>query len=179
MEWNVVVSIKDHGLKEVRKFLSGYGKLKLTDYYNVMVMQVDDVDQFLEAMHAELQMHRHVFDYVGRVVPVSHRFLFQSPDEFEKKAKEVVAQWLDNLAGKHFHVRLHRRGFRGRLSSQHEEHFLDDFIIMQLESNGIAPATIDFDNPDTIIVIETVGQQAGLSLWTSEQLERYPFLKLN
>lgn len=178
MEWNVVVSIKEHGLKTVREYLSEFGKMHLTDYYNVMVMQVDDIDHFLEDLRANYTMHLHAFDYVGRIVPVTHRFLFQSPDEFERKAKEVVAQWVDNLAGNHFYIRIHRRGFRGRLSSQVEEHFLDDFVLTQLENEGKSPATIDFANPDKIIVVETVGQQAGLSLWTSKQVERFPFLKL-
>ena len=78
MEWNIVVSIKNHGLKAVRNFLSEYGKLQLTDYFNVMVMQVDDIDYFLDAMHVHFNLHHSVFDYVGRIVPVSHLFLFQS-----------------------------------------------------------------------------------------------------
>lgn len=178
MEWNVVVSLKEHSLKTVRKFLSEYGELQLTDYFNVMVMQVKDIDEFLETMRANYEMHLHVLDHVGRIVPVKHHFLFQSPDEFEQKAKDVVAQWMENIAGKHFYIRIHRRGFRGRLSSQDEERFLDEFILTQLEIEGKAPAAIDFSNPDWIIVIETVGQQAGLSLWSREQIERYPFLKL-
>ena len=178
MQWNVVVSLKGHGIKTVTKYFSEYGKVQLTDYYNVMVMQVEDVGHFMETVREHFTLHHQVFDYVGRIVPVTQCILFQSPDEFEQKAMEVVYQWVDNLAGKRFFIRIHRRGFRGRLSSQKEEHFLDDFIVEQLEKESIAPATIDFINPDWIIAIETVGQQAGLSLWSSQQLERYLFLNL-
>jgi hypothetical protein len=32
------------------------------------------------------------------------------------------------LIGKRFHVRMHRRGFNGKLSSQQEAQFLDGFL---------------------------------------------------
>jgi tRNA(Ser,Leu) C12 N-acetylase TAN1 len=74
---------------------------------------------------------------------------------------------------------MHRRGFKGRLSSQEEEHFLDDYILERLASKGKTTAKIDFSGAERVIAIETVGQRAGLSLWTREQIQRYPFLKLD
>jgi hypothetical protein len=56
-----------------------------------------------------------------------------------------------------------------------EERFLDDFILAALEQAG-SPGHITFEDPDAVIVVETVGQRAGLSLWTREELRRYPFL---
>jgi tRNA(Ser,Leu) C12 N-acetylase TAN1 len=41
------------------------------------------------------------------------------------------------------------------------------------------PASIDFQDPDAILAVETVGQRGGLSLWTREQLRTYPFLGLD
>jgi tRNA(Ser,Leu) C12 N-acetylase TAN1 len=38
---------------------------------------------------------------------------------------------------------------------------------------------IDFDDPDYIIDIETVGQRAGMSLWSREHRLRYALLKLD
>ena len=73
---------------------------------------------------------------------------------------------------------MHRRGFKGRLSSQDEERFLDTFLLDELAKQGKAPAKVDFSAAQRIIAIETVGQEAGLSLWSREQVERYPFLKL-
>jgi len=48
----------------------------------------------------------------------------------------------------------------------------------KLDAQGAA-TRIDFEDPDHIVDIETVGQRAGLSLWTREQAQRYPFLKLD
>jgi tRNA(Ser,Leu) C12 N-acetylase TAN1 len=35
-----------------------------------------------------------------------------------------------------------------------------------------------FDDPDAILSVDTVGDRAGLALWTREELRRYPFLGL-
>ena len=59
-----------------------------------------------------------------------------------------------------------------------EERFLDGFLLDKLEQVG-SPASISFDNPDAILAIETIGQRAGLSLWTRQQLKDYPFLRLD
>ena len=74
-------------------------------------------------------------------------------------------------------MRMRRRGFKGKLSSVTEEHFLDDVLLDAMEKKG-SPGHITFDNPDFIIAVETVGQWAGLSLWKREDLEQYPFVRL-
>ena len=35
------------------------------------------------------------------------------------------------------------------------------------------------EDPDVILDVEIVAQQAGLSLWSRDQRKRYPFLKLD
>lgn len=40
-------------------------------------------------------------------------------------------------------------------------------------------ARVDFDDPDFIVVLETVGQRGGMSLWSREQRQRYPFVNLD
>jgi tRNA(Ser,Leu) C12 N-acetylase TAN1 len=126
----------------------------------------------------ELAQQAAMQDLVARIMPVTHSFVFQSPDEFEEKAAAIVEPWLEELAGATFHVRMHRRGFQGRLASPVEERFLDHYIIGRLQQMG-SDATVSFDDPDFIIAVETVGQRAGLSLWTREDLARHPLLKLN
>ena len=105
-------------------------------------------------------------------------FSFQSPEEFEPKAKEAVLYCLPSLAGKSFHVRMHRRGFKGRISSPEEERFLDRILIEELAKIG-NPGRITFEQPDAILVVETLGQQAGLSGWNRQDLQRYPLLRLD
>ena len=38
---------------------------------------------------------------------------------------------------------------------------------------------ISFEDPDAVVSLETVGPRVGLSLWTREELERYPLLHLD
>ncbi len=55
---------------------------------------------------------------------------------------------------------------------------MDRFVLARLGGHG-ATGSIDFDDPDYSIDIETVGQQAGVALQALEQRLRYPFLKLD
>ena len=87
-----------------------------------------------------------------------------------------MLQWLPKLAGKRFYVRLHRRGFKGILSSPQEERFLDDAILEGLQQAG-THGQIGFDDPDVVIDIETVDNRAGVSLWTREDIRRFAFLR--
>jgi hypothetical protein len=73
---------------------------------------------------------------------------------------------------------MRRRGFKGKLSSLEEEHFLDHILLESIEKTG-TPGHITFEDPDAIIAVETIAQWAGLSLWSREDLQRYPFISLD
>ena len=178
MDWNVLISVQQYGYKTARQLLQEYGRIRKTDFLNVLVMQVDDIEDFLENIRLLYEMHTPQLSAIGRIVPATRRFNFQNVDEFENRAREVVSHWLDELEGRHFYVRMHRRGFKGKLSSLEEERFLDEYILDTLVENNKTPAKVDFENAERVISVETIGQEAGLSLWTDEQIQCYPFLKL-
>jgi tRNA(Ser,Leu) C12 N-acetylase TAN1 len=73
---------------------------------------------------------------------------------------------------------MHRRGFKGKLSSVEEEHFLDEILLHRLAEAG-TPGKMDFEDPDAIIALETVGPQAGMSLFNREELKRFSILHLD
>jgi tRNA(Ser,Leu) C12 N-acetylase TAN1 len=177
--WNVVVTIQEHGFNQARDFLQKFGKLNKTEYFNVLVIQVGEIGAFLETVKSAISERPAILECIARIMPVTNVFKFQTPLEFEEKAKVIVLRWLTELAGKRFHVRMHRRGFKGQLSSQIEERFLDSVILKSLVQQSQAAPIIDFDDPDYIIAVETVGQIAGFALWSREQLQRYPFLKID
>ena len=79
------------------------------------------------------------------------------------------------LAGKSFHVRLHRRGFKGTLSTPKEERFLDETLLDALETLG-TPGRITFTDPDSILQLETIDGRAGFRCGSAMPLQRYPFL---
>lgn len=177
-DWNVVVTLLQRELRDAWKFLQPFGQLSKSDYFNVLLMKVDDTGQFLDNMANALQADRPLERVINRIMPASVCFDFQRPAEFEAKLVEAVAPWVAQLAKGTFHVRMHRRGFKGRLSSQNEEQFLDGVLMKKLSALGAA-TRIDFEDPDHIVDIETVGQRAGVALWTRDQATRYPFLKLD
>lgn len=175
--WNVLVNVHEHGFSRAYLLLKELGTVYMSDFENVLLMEVGNISKFLETLDTLMSDDPSLSRLLELVVPVTTTFSFQSPEEFETKAKEAVLSWLPTLAGKSFNVRMHRRGFKGEISSQHEEQFLDQILLEELGKMGNS-GHITLENPDATIVLETVGQQAGLSCWTREDLQRYPMLKL-
>jgi tRNA(Ser,Leu) C12 N-acetylase TAN1 len=174
-DWNVVASTGEGAYKKARVVLKKLGKVGDTPYHNVLVMWVADAHEALETLRGLGEADPKVLEWVRHFVPVSSAFWFMSPEQFEAKAREALCVFLPQLAGKSFYVRMHRRGFKGRLEQHVEERMLGEVILGALAGSGAA-ARVAFEDPDAIVVIETVGQRAGLALWTREELKRYPFL---
>ncbi len=173
----VVATTREQGFDRGRQLLAQFGQVFRTDFFNVLLLVPDDPDSFLERFAAMVRNVPQVMETLSRVVPAEADFTFDGPEDFEARARDIVLGWASRLHGKSFHVRMHRRGFKGRLSSQHEERFLDDALLGRLDEDG-APGRIDFADPDAVIDIETLDDRAGLSFWTRDDLKDYPFLKV-
>jgi tRNA(Ser,Leu) C12 N-acetylase TAN1 len=177
-DWNVIATIHDSRFREARKLLRQLGEVAPTDFRNVFVLHVDDPAEFTRLLADHVAKEPGIDEILARVVPARLTFAFRDVAQFEERAREAVLQLVPTLAGQRFHVRIHRRGFKHRISSQEEEQRLDKVLLDALAAAG-TPGSISFDDPDTIIAIESVGQRAGVSLWTREDLRRYPFLRLD
>lgn len=177
-DWNVLATVREGWIYQARAFLREFGPVHKSDFRNILVMKTDDIPLLMERLRVRMEEIPDGASFIGRIVPATHIFTFTTPEIFESKAKEIVSHWIPDLAGKSFHVRMHRRGFKGRLSGMDEEQFLDAFLLATLEKEG-TPGRITFTDPDAIIAIETIAQRAGLALLTREDLQRYPFLRLD
>ena len=178
-DWNIVVTARDEGFDRTCDVLGRMGPLSRTEYMNLMVMKIHDVEQFVNRLTEMFSKDPGILKYdIARIVPLQHTFAFQSADEFESRAKEIVLGWLEKLAGKSFHIRMHRRGFKGKIHAQNEESMLGDLLLDALKEAG-TPGSVSFKDPDAIIDIETVSHRAGISIWMREDLERYAFLHLD
>lgn len=173
--WNVVVTVREGGYRLARRALSRFGRLRRTDFYNVLVLTVEDSQRFLEDLRAAVDADPALAAALAHVMPVDRTFVFQTVPEFETKARDALLPLAGQLSGRRFHVRIHRRGFRDRMSRSAEERQLADALLEQLRDRGTS-ATVDFDDPDAVVVLETVGQQAGLAVWERAQRARYPFV---
>lgn len=177
-EWNVVITVQPDGYNKARRLLDRFGPVSKTDYFNILLMRVDDQKQFLDVLLEESRRDPEIVSSLARVLPVFECFDFWSPEQFEEYARQAVSAYLGTLAGKSFHVRMHRRGFKGKISGMEEEKFLDTFLLEELEKSG-NNGRITFEDPDAIVALETLGTRAGLSLWTRDELKRYPLLHLD
>jgi tRNA(Ser,Leu) C12 N-acetylase TAN1 len=175
-QWNVVVNVRERGYRRAFNVLSEFGAVRRTAFFNVLVMEVDDVQGMLEAIRQRTLYNPNSLSFLSRLIPVTEAFTFQPSEEFEIKARETVLKWVPKLGGKSFHVRMHRRGLKGKLSSYDEEHFLDDTLLEALEKAG-TPGSITFDDPDAVLAVETLDHRAGLGLFRREELQRYPFMR--
>ena len=176
LDWNVVVSVRERGFAMAFDILREYGAVARTGYYNVLVMKVVSPAGLLAKLEKRLQVNSDLMTYISRIAPAAETFDFATPQEFEERAREAVTRFVPQLAGKSFHVRMHRRGSKRELSSIVVERYLSQYVLGALNEAGTS-GTICFNDPDAVIDLETVDHRAGLSLWTRDDVQRYPFLK--
>jgi tRNA(Ser,Leu) C12 N-acetylase TAN1 len=178
-DWNVIVTVDDtEGFHAARRSLRAFGSVVSTDFHNVLAMRVPDVQGFLEALDARIAVDKSLLNDVSRILPAQVSFDFATPDEFKAKARAAVLQWAPRLTGQRFHVRLNRRGHRADLPSVEVERLLDDAVLAKTDELG-GRAHVAFSDPDYVIDVETIGERAGLSLWSREDLRRFPFLRID
>jgi tRNA(Ser,Leu) C12 N-acetylase TAN1 len=178
VDWNVVATVYPGSYVEARRLLTPFGEVTRTPYFNVLVLTVADVGVLLRRLEEETREDMTLLNAAARIVPAQLTFDFHSPEGFEDEACKAIDQLVPRLRDRSFHVRMHRRGFKGRLSSQAEERFLDEHILARLEETN-SHGQVTFDDPDVIITVETVGHRAGISCWSREERERYLFLNLD
>ena len=174
-DWNVIVTLPEATFREARKFLRRWGEVHRTGYFHILTLTVEDVESFPAEVAEAIEGKPGIFNILSHIIPAQRTFTFASAEEFEAKARDIAILWAPMLAGKSFHVRLHRRGFKGTLSTPKEERFLDETLLDALETLG-SSGRITFTDPDAILQIETIDGRAGVSLWQREDLQRYTFL---
>lgn len=177
-DWNVVVNVHERGYRKALELLEDLGPVSKTDFFNVLVMKVADIHSLMETLRSWTERDSSIPTFLARVSPVMHTFNFQSPEEFRTQAEQIVLRWTPQLGSRRFYVRMHRRGFKGRISSMETEQFLDESLMRALEKAG-TPGHVAFDHPDAVIALETIGQRAGLALWSRIELEKYSLLRLD
>lgn len=175
-DWNVVVSIYQSGFRRVLQTLQRFGQVARTGYYNVLVMKVDEPVRLLETLEELTERQPALYDAISRVAPAMQIVEFHSQEEFQQRLADILATWAAQLAGRTFHLRVHRRGAKFGLGTQEVERRLDETLLAATSHLG-APARIDFSDPDYVIAVDAVDERAGVSLWTREDLARHRLLR--
>jgi len=173
----VIATAKPHHEAGVRAALAQLGEIHESPFPNVVLLAVDDVGAFADALLKVIGNDPTVGSSLARLLPAQHTFHFESLADLEAITRRLVDEWTDDLEGLTFHVRCHRRGRVNDLDTAEEENFLGDAILRQL-SDRRTPGRVSFDDPDVVIDIETLNNEAAISLWTRDDLNAYPFLRI-
>lgn len=175
-DWNVLVTVNANGWNAALRLLRSLGRVAETRFYNVLLVHADDPRVLLGALEDRVARDAAAVACLARVAPVDAVFAFSGPEEFEALARAATANYAPAIAGKSFHVRIHRRGFKGRLSGHAEERALAEALLEAASASG-DPARVSFEDPDLIVAIETVGSQAGVALLSRDDLARHPLVR--
>lgn len=170
--WNVLVTSLLGQERNVYRELRQTGDFRRTDFKDVFIGWTDDMEAFLNTV----LLNTFLKERIGKAVPLEQTFSFHAED-FEVKLEGALHAYLPRLADSRFHVRMERRGFKGRLNSLEIEQEMDRLLRERLLEAGKG-CEIDFEDPDLILVVETVAAWCGVGLITREMKERYPFIKV-
>jgi len=177
-EFNVLVTMASGGrYRRMLDELAPYGEFHKTEFHGVVLGRVADMDAFLETVRRQRASRVIAFENVGRIVPLEVIFSFDL-DAFLPRACQAIRSYLAQLAEKRFHVRLERRGMKGRIVSPDIEQALDAFILDELADLGHG-AHVDFEDPDAVLAIETIGTRCGIGFISRELSQRYPFVHVD
>lgn len=174
--WNVVVCVYQEGFRRVLRALRDLGAAERSPYYNVLVMKADDPLAALAEIEKRTEESPALYDSISRIAPAMRSFDFETADAFVSDATAILREWSPRLAGRTFHVRLHRRGAKDERGTQETEHLFNDVVIDETTKLG-NPGKVTFTEPDVVIAIDTIDQGAGLGFWTRDDLARHRLLR--
>jgi tRNA(Ser,Leu) C12 N-acetylase TAN1 len=174
--WNLLATSQRFRENKLIRQLAPFGKFRHTGYRDVVVGRVEDKSVFLQNIQHEFEKFPFNLSALSKVIPVDRTFEF-TVEDFLDKAREAVRPYIERIADSKFHTRIERRGHKGELDSHKLEQAVGEYLYMELEKLGSHPS-IDFKDPDMIVVIETVGNHAGVSLVTKEMKEKCQFVRI-
>jgi tRNA(Ser,Leu) C12 N-acetylase TAN1 len=174
--WNVLATALEGRRDALLIALRRLGRFRRAGYRNVVVGQVDDPAGFLRAVRDALSSDPLLPTALARVVPIEATVRFDATNAVDVIAA-AAEPLVDRLAGGSFFVRLERRGLKGRLHTPTFERDLADRVWRALESRGHTPR-VEFRDPDAVLVVETIGDEAGLAVLTRVLRREYPFVKV-
>lgn len=173
--WNVVVTARSGHRRRLRRGLAPLLRLRRSGYRNVLTGLHEDPQALLESLAPLLAERPDLQTAISRLMTVERSFPVDAP-AFQQQLAVEIEPFLERIAGRTFHVRLERRGHKGRIHSKNCEVSLGGHIYDALASQGLRPV-VTFDDPDVIVVVELIDDRAGIRLLRREDRARFPLLK--
>jgi tRNA(Ser,Leu) C12 N-acetylase TAN1 len=175
-DWNILVTTSSGEERDLLPALRRLGEFTRSEFKGILIGRVEDTSQFLQAVQlageAGAAWRRHLL----RVLPVERMFSF-TPQTLEEQLREAVIPFVQRMMSGTFHVRLERRGYKGKIVSPEVEQRLGDYV-MEVAKQQNKILSVSFHDSDYVIAVETVGNQCGVTLITRRLQEQYPFVKI-
>lgn len=178
MEWSVIATVL-HGPGHESALLHGlkrYGEFHATHFPYVCFGRADDLAHLLDVVKQAQAADEQWARYLARLVPIERTFHFDAL-AFVEQPKVAVAPLAERIGAGRFFVRIERRGMLGRVHTQEAEREVADHLIEMVEARG-AKLVTDFNDPDWIVVCETLDAEAGIALLDRTLRDRYPFIQV-
>ncbi|HZP43297.1 MAG TPA: THUMP domain-containing protein [Candidatus Binatia bacterium] len=176
MAWNALATSIEGRRDDLLAALRRLAPFRPGGYRNVVVAEVDDPAALLPRVRDALAADARLAGALAKLVPLALHVRFEAPTASATFAA-AAEPLLDRLAGKSFFVRLERRGMKGRLHTPTVEREVGDAVWRALEARGHAPR-VAFRDPDVVLVIETLGDQAGIGVLDRATRTAFPFVKV-
>ena len=177
-DWNVVAAVRESQFGPGKFNLDQIGMVGETDFPDILVVRVADPQELLRDLESKLKQESNFFEAIRMIRPVDRQFEFASPEGFRSRALETVLEHADPLRGKTFDVHVMLRGVTEELGPERLRSDLRAALQERLDEAGQNGA-VDTDRPERIVSVEAVAKTAGITMWTDEQVDRYPFLALD
>jgi len=168
-EWNVLVVSREGEERRLRRDLQDLGEFKFTGFRSLLLGKVD-LHAFLEEVQAR------TIPSLVRVVPVEENFRAR-PENLLEILKDKVKKYTRRIGqGESFCVRFERRGFKGQVSSKEVEWEIGGYLHDLLEEEGKTPK-VSLEDPDKLLVIQSVGTLFSIGVIDRETRQRYPIIR--
>jgi tRNA(Ser,Leu) C12 N-acetylase TAN1 len=175
-DWNILVTIPPGQARELLPVLNRLGEFARSEFKGILTGRVEDVERFLEEVRRASEEHAEWIPFLLRVLPLERTFLF-TPQTFEAQLQEAVTPFVRRMSDGTFHVRLERRGHKGKIVSPEVERRLGEYMMNVATQQG-KKLHVSFQDSNYVVAAETVGNRCGVTLVTRERRARYPFVKI-
>ena len=174
--WNVLATALEGRRDALLIALRRLGRFRRGGYRNVVVGLVEDHAAFLRGVRDALTSDPLLPTALARVVPIEATVRFDATNAVDTVAA-AAERFVDRLAGGTFFVRLERRGLKGRVHTPTFERDLADRVWRAMESRGHTPR-VHFQDADAVLVVEMIGDDAGIGVLPRALRQEFPFVKI-
>lgn len=166
----VLLTSRPYWEDELVEEMKDLGEFRPTGFRGVFRGEVEDFVDFVE------RAEREPLFALSRIIPIDESFEF-SPDNAVESFCRAAKGLMDRVEeGESFGVKVERRGFQEELSSQELAQEVGAFVYNELRARDGTEPTVDLEDPDKLIIFETLRRWGGVGIISKEMREKCEYL---